>query len=50
MCPISIFTFGFVHQLQTAENTIFWFMENIFCGGLDGTLILYTKLKLGKLF
>ena len=34
--------FGFVHQLQTAENTIFLVMENIFHSGLDGTMILYS--------
>jgi hypothetical protein len=36
-----IFAFGFVHQLQTAENTIFLV---IFHRGLDGTMIIYTIL------
>ena len=40
----ALFTFGFVHQLQTAENTIFLLMEIIFHSGLDGTMILYTML------
>ena len=39
------FTFGFVHQLQTAENTILLVMENIFHSVLDGTMILYTILS-----
>jgi hypothetical protein len=49
------FTLAFVHQLQTAENTIFWVKDNIFYSGLDGTMIRYTillvlpQLKLGKL-
>ena len=38
------FTFNFVHQPQTAENTIFLIMENIFYSGLDGTVILHTCL------
>jgi hypothetical protein len=29
---------GFVHQLQTAENTIFLVTENIFYSGLDDEL------------
>jgi flagellar biosynthesis GTPase FlhF len=36
------FTFSFVNQLQTAENTIFLLTENIFHNGLDGTMILYV--------
>ena len=54
MCAISMlptfkylfasFTFGFVHQLQTAGNTTFLVMENIFHSGLDDTMILYTTL------
>ena len=36
------FTFGFVHQLQTAENTTLLVMGNIFHSGLDGRMILYT--------
>jgi hypothetical protein len=31
---------GFVHQLQTAENTIFEVIEKIFHSGLDGAVIL----------
>jgi hypothetical protein len=34
-------TFSFVHQLQKAENTIFWVIENIFHSGLDVKMILY---------
>ena len=30
------FTFGFVYQLQTAENTIFLVMENIHCSKNKG--------------
>jgi hypothetical protein len=37
-------SFGFVHQLQTAGNTIFLVMEKIFHSGLDSTLSLYTIL------
>lgn len=32
------FTLGFVHQLLTAENTIFLVQENIFDSGLDGAM------------
>jgi hypothetical protein len=52
---LSVIKFCFVPQLQTAENTTFLVMENIFHRGLDGTMILYTvpacfvKLKLGEL-
>lgn len=35
-------SFTFVHKLQTAENTLFLDMENIFHSGLDGTMFLYT--------
>ena len=38
------FTFGFVHQLQAAENTRGLVMEHIFHSGLDGSMILYTIL------
>jgi hypothetical protein len=38
------FTISFVHQLQTAENTIRLDMENIFHSGVDGTMFLYTTL------
>jgi hypothetical protein len=41
---LASFTFGFVHQLQKAENIIFWVMENIFDSGLDCTMIPYTIL------
>ena len=46
------FNFGFVHQLQTAENTIFLIMETIFHSGLESlytSLFFSPKLKLGKL-
>jgi hypothetical protein len=36
------FTFSFVHQIQTADNTIFMVIENIFHSSLDSTMILYT--------
>jgi hypothetical protein len=29
------FTFGFVHQFQTAENTILLVIENIFLSGVQ---------------
>ena len=54
MCSISMlpvfqfifasFTFGFVHELQTPENTIFLVIENVFNRGLDGTMIQQTIL------
>jgi hypothetical protein len=37
------FTFGFVHEFLTAENTIFLVMVNIFYSGFDGTMIFYTS-------
>ena len=39
------FTFGFVHQLQTAGNTIFLVMEKIFHICLDDTMTIYTILQ-----
>jgi hypothetical protein len=39
---LEFFAFGFVHQLQTAESTIFLVIENIFHPGFDGTMLLYT--------
>ena len=42
------FTFGFVHQLQTAENTIFGYLKNI-SQGFRWHNDSLQKLKLGKL-
>jgi hypothetical protein len=40
-----------VDQLQTAKNTMFLVMENIFHSSLDATLILLShKFKLSNLF
>jgi hypothetical protein len=38
--------FSFAHQLQTAENTIFLDIENIFHSSLGGTMSLYTTITL----
>lgn len=38
------FTFSFVHQLQTAENTKLFVILKIFKSDLDGTMILYAYL------
>jgi hypothetical protein len=44
------FAFGFAHQLQTAKNTMFVVIENIFHNGLDGTMILYTILPCSVIY
>jgi hypothetical protein len=50
MCTISMppVLKCFVHQLQTAENTIFLVIENRFHSGLDCTMIIYTLLVLSN--
>ena len=55
LCAISMLfilplTFRFVHQLQTTETVIFLIGKwKMFHSGLDGTIVLSHKLKLGKL-